>query len=181
MRRRAFVLSPLAALVSCGYRPLRSGLAGAPHVRVVSAHARVPGGAAAWLAEEAATGARAELARLGALSGEDTADRLRIEIVRLDELSEGIGVTTPTGDPGDEVAKGRARGVRLRVIARGVIEGGPTSDTATNTFETTDVEVTELVSAPMDATAWDASRSAAARGLARKVGGKVAREVLGLP
>lgn len=167
--RPAFVAAALAlALSACGYRPIRNGLAGAPHVRVEGAHASLPGGAAALVAEEAATGARAELARWGALEDGDAAgvDRLRIDVVRLDEHSEGA-----------EVVEGRphARGVRLRLLARGTISG------ARGSFETPDVEATELVAAPDDALSWEAARAAAVRRIARVAGAGVAREVLGVP
>lgn len=128
------------------------------------------GNAHAWLAEELATGARGELAKLGALAGEDTAtDLLRLEVVRLDELSEGVAV--PTLEDG----KPRARGVRIRLLARGVIEGVSAS------WETSDIEATELVATSSDALGWDAARGAASRGLARRAGAMIAREVLGIP
>ncbi|MBI2392421.1 MAG: hypothetical protein HYV09_22745 [Deltaproteobacteria bacterium] len=156
----------MAALaLSCGYRPLRSGLAGAPKIRVVSAETQVAGAAQVPVAEELATGARAELARFGAL-GDEAEDRLRLEIVRLDEQSEGVAVVD--GRP-------RARGVRLRLVARGAI-AGPRGE-----WETPDVETTELVAAVTDPLAWDAARGAAARTVARRAGALVAREVLGIP
>jgi hypothetical protein len=163
--RRAFLLLCLA-LVSCGYRPLRSGLRGSPRVRVTTATASVAGNAAASLAEEVATGARAELAKWGALASENATDRLRLDIVRLDERSEGVEVIE---------SRPHARGVRLRMTARGIIEGEG------GAFETADVDADELVASSADALAWDAARGAAARGLARRVGAMVAREVLGIP
>lgn len=153
------------ALTACGYRPLRSGLRGSPRIRVVSATAVVASNG--WLAEEIATGARTELARFGALAGaSDETDRLKLEVVRLDELSEGAEIVE---------GKPRARGVRVRLLARGVIEG------ASGAWETNDVEATEMVATPGDALAWDAARSASARGLARRAGALIAREVLGIP
>ena len=168
---RRHALACLAtALTACGYRPLRSGLKGSPKIRVVGATAVVAGNAHAWLAEEVATGARGELAKFGALATEaDATDRLRLEVVRLDELSEGVEV----GAPGD--GRPRARGVRIRLIARGVIEG------ASGARETSDFEATELVATSGDALGWDASRGAASRGLARRAGAMIAREVLGIP
>lgn len=168
MRVRALVWLVGAALVcGCGYRPLRSGLAGHPSIRVVSARTSVPGGVAANVAEELASGARAELARFGALGGADASDRLELEIVRLDDASEGISVIE--GRP-------HARGVRVRIVARGVV-----SRSASDSWETADVETTESVAAPADPLAWDVARTAAARTLARKAGALVAREVLGVP
>lgn len=163
---RRHALAFVVLLSACGYRPLRSGLRGAPRIRVVTASAVVAGNAHASLAEEVATGARGELARFGALASDDATDWLRIEVVRLDELSEGVAVLE---------SKPHARGVRLRLLARGVIEG------ASGARETPDVEATELVAASGDALGWDAARGAAARGLARRAGALVAREVLGIP
>ncbi len=127
---------------------------------MASAVARVPSAHA--LGEEVATGARAELARNGALSGEGVP--LRLEIVRLEELGEG-----------DEVVASApvARGVRIRLVARGAIEGGD--------FETEDQEATEVVASGGGVLAFDAARAAAARGAARRAGALVARAVLGLP
>jgi hypothetical protein len=163
--RAVFVALGAVATLSCGYRPLRSGLRGDPKIRVVGAHASLPGGSQAQLEEEAATGARAELARYGALDDTST-EHLRIEIVRVDERSEGIGVD---GD------RPHARGVRVRLLARGVFEG------KTGAFETADVEGAELVATSGDAGSWEGSRAAAARRAARLAGARVAHEVLGLP
>jgi hypothetical protein len=154
-----------ALTLSCGYRPLRSGLRGQPKMRVAVAHASIPGGPGAELAEEAATGARAELARYGALDAASTS-ALRIEIVRVDERSEGVAA---------ESGRTRARGVRVRLFARGVFEGEG------GAFETPDVEGSELVAAPDSAAAWSGARAAAARRAARIAGARVAHEVLGLP
>lgn len=163
MRFAALLLGALA--LGCGYRPLRNGLAGHPQIRVLSGETQVPAGAGADVAEELASGARAELARYGAL-GAEGGDLLRLEIVRLDDASEGIAV--------DE-GRPHARGIRLRVIARGVITG------AKDTWETADVEATEMVTASSDPLAWDAARKAAARVVSRRAGAMVAREVLGVP
>jgi hypothetical protein len=131
------------------------------------------------LPEEAASGARAELARFGALGRDEDAkaDRLTLEIVRLDEASAGVAAAgdLPT-----------ARGVRIRVAARASVQGPEGS------FETEDVEATEVVSSAVssgalgagpeaDALGWDARRAAAVRMLARRVGAKLARQVLGIP
>jgi hypothetical protein len=162
---RAAVLLGLSCVFGCGYRPLRNGLAGAPRIDVSSATSSVIASAEAALEEEAATGARAELARHGALARGAPA-RLVVELVRLDESAEGIA-PTETGS--------RGRGVRLRLIARGVLTEGAAR------FETADVEATETIASPPDAASWQAIRGAAARGLSRRAGALVAREVLGLP
>lgn len=169
VRARTWLVSLLlAGSVGCGYAPLRSGLKGSPRIRVVTASAIVAGNAHAWLAEEIATGARTELARYGALAGpsSDPADRLKLEVVRLDEQSEGVEVIE---------GKPRARGVRVRLTARGIVEG------PSGAWETSDVEATELVATSAESAGWDAARGAAARGLARRAGALVAREVLGIP
>ncbi len=159
-------------VMGCGYAPLRSQLQGSPHVRVMRARALVPGGAGAALAEEAERGARVELARYGALAeGDEVADRLVVEVVRVDERSEGV--TSVAGEKGD---KPLARGVSLRVTVRGEVEGRGEH------YTTPDVDVVEVVAAPSsDALGWEGARSAAARSAARKGGALVAREMLGLP
>lgn len=165
---RALLLAMAAAAISCGYQPLRSGLRGHPKIRVTTAHASAPGGPQAQIEDEAATGARLELARYGALaSGSESSDRVRIEIVRVDERSEGIAASSDTTS--------HARGIRVRLLARGVFEG------AAGTYETADVEGSELVASPGDAASWEGARAAAARRAARLAGARVAHEVLGLP
>jgi len=168
--RLTYVAIFAALTLGCGYRPLRSGLAGHPHVRVAPTIAHLPGGDGATIAESAATGARGELARFGALSsssgGEE--DVLTIEIVRVDEKSEGVAVL----DDG----KPHARGVRLRVTARGLVSGRGQK------FETMDLDASEVIATDgNDDLAWQAARTAAARGAAKKVGAMVAREILGVP
>jgi hypothetical protein len=169
--RLIFAASIAALCLGCGYRPLRSGLAGHPHVRVAQTVSHLPGGDGATIGESAATGARAELARFGALSSsssEEEPDVLTIELVRVDERSEGVAV----GDDG----KPHARGVRLRLTARGLVTGHGQK------FETLDLDAFEVVATSGgDVLSWDAARTAAARGAARKVGAMVAREVLGVP
>ena len=170
--RLAFVALVLS-LASCGYRPLRSGLEGHPRIRLVRSIVRAPSGATVSAGDEAVLGARGELARFGALAESDGPDveRLTLEIVRIDERSEGAMVVVgPNGD------KPLARGVRLRVTARGDLEGQGAP------FTTADVDAFEIVSAsPDDVLGWESARSAAVRTAARKAGAMVAREVLGLP
>ncbi len=197
-RRAVLAFMPVAALGSalgalscgCGYRPLRSGLAGTPRIRVEGATAHVPGGETTSLTDEAVRGARGELARWGALADSPRSpgsarevDRLRIEIVRLDEASEGVAAIDAEGGAAidaEGVALPRARGVRIRITARGTIAGPG------GRYETRDVEASEIVAAPAfvsagDALAWDAVRAGAVRAAARTVGALVAREVLGIP
>lgn len=168
---RLRALAVAALLSGCGYRPLHHGLAGRPRIQVVAAEAQTPAGAGADVAEELASGARAELARYGALGGSESPDRLSLQLVRLDDASEGIAVAD---------ARPHARGIRLRVIARGVVRRAP-SGGAEDAWETADVETSELVPSSSDPLAWDAARRAAARMVARKAGALVAREVLGVP
>ena len=172
-RARFAVVLSLACACACGYTPLRSSLQGHPHVRVVRAVSHVPEGSEASAAGEAETGARAELARWGALddgSDADT-DRLTIEIVRIDE--HGEGETVVAGALGD---KPLARGVVVRITLRGEVEGSG------GAFSTPDVDATETLAAdPSDALGWNAARAAALRTAARRAGAQVARDVLGVP
>ena len=174
MRFGPFALAVLlVSLGGCGYRPLRSGLEGHPRIRLVRSIVRAPSGGNVSAGDEAELGARGELARFGALAESDGPDveRLTLEIVRIDERSEGAMVVAgPNGD------KPLARGVRLRVTARGDLEGQGTP------FTTADVDAVEVVSAsPDDVLGWEAARSAAVRTAARTAGAMVAREVLGIP
>jgi hypothetical protein len=163
----------LVLLGGCGYRPLRSGLDGHPHVRIARAIVRAPAGGQVSAGDEAELGARGELAKYGALADADGPDvvRLTLEIVRIDERSEGAMVIDgPSG------GKPLARGVRVRVTVRGDLEGQG------EPFTTADFDAVEVISAsPDDVLGWDAARSAAIRTAARKAGAMVAREVLGLP
>jgi hypothetical protein len=188
--RRSFLLAicsaPLApaallSLEACGYRPLRSVVAGAPRIAVDRAEALVAGGRGVDLASEAAFGARSELARLGALGdgasadGHEALDRLGVVIVRADERSEGVapelgsGVSSPAG------AMPIARGVRVRVLARGLVRG------ERGAWETPDLDASDVVATASSSPGWSAARDEAFRELARLVGAKVARAVLGLP
>jgi len=160
------------SVLSCGYKPLRTALQGSPHIRVERAVVRAPQGASN-AAGEAESGARAELAKWGALaSGDDgKADRLTVELVRIDERSEGETVV-----PGAFGDKPIARGVRVRITARGDVEGEG------GAFTTPDVDVTETVATNgVDALSWDAARQVAIRTAARRAGALVARDVLGIP
>ena len=174
MRRGLVLARALAvalALVAsgCGYRPLRSGLGGHPLVRVERTLVHAPGGEQATIGASAENGARAELSRFGALAEGDGAevDVLNVEIVRVDERSEGVSV--------DDLGKPHARGIRLRITARGLVHGHGQS------FETVDLDASEVVATSASPLEWDGARTAAARGAARKVGELVAREVLGIP
>lgn len=162
MKRRGALVTLVGGtlIVGCGYRPLKSGLAGNPRLRVASSVARVASLQA--LGEELATGARAELARYEALSASGLP--LHLEVVRLEEVGEGDGVV------GDLPS---ARGVRVRVVARGRIEGGD--------YETEDLEATEVLATGSSPNGFEVARSAAARSAARRAGALVARAVLGLP
>ena len=159
-RRGVLITLGGALIVGCGYRPLKSGLAGNPRLRVASSVARVASLQA--LGEELATGARAELARYEALSPSGLP--LHLEVVRLEEVGEGDGVASDLPS---------ARGVRVRVVARGRIEGGD--------YETEDLEASEVLATGSSPTSFEVARSAAARSAARKAGALVARAVLGLP
>jgi hypothetical protein len=184
--RRSFLLAlPLgpAALLSlgaCGYRPLRSVVSGAPHIAVDRAEALVAGGRGVDLASEAAFGARCELARLGALGGadgegRDALDRLGVVIVRADERSEGVAPEVGAGGSPTAGAMPIARGVRVRVLARGLVRG------ARGAWETPDLEASEVIATASSAPGWSGARDEAFRDLARQLGAKVARAVLGLP
>jgi hypothetical protein len=184
VHRRAFLsgLVTLAGvgLAGCGYRPLRTIVAGSPRLRVDRADALVAGGRGVLLADEAAFGARAELARYGALSsggevGDTAVDRLAVVVARIEERAEGAEPTSAGG--------ARARGVLVRLTARGVVRPGasPGAAGAPEPWETPDLEASERIATEGSATAHEGARDEALRALARAVGAKVARAVLGIP
>lgn len=163
-------------LLGCGYRPIRSGLEGHPAIRVVHVAAGSPAGAELDVAADAEVGARGELSRWGALAGEGgdagDVDELRVEVVRIDERSEG---ETVIDGPAAPSSKPLARGIRVRVTARGEVAGHGAS------FVTSDAEASELVATPPDAVSWEGARAAATHTAARRAGAAVAREALGIP
>jgi hypothetical protein len=163
MRRRAAL--GLLVLAACGYHSVYAVPAEKLHVRL----GRVAIADAA-AATEVVSGAREYLAREGALAPGDGYPALEVDVLRIDETSEGIAATTE-GTP-------RARATRLGVLGRATVvtarDGEATTDTG-------DVRAAELVTVPSDPAAELTGRGDAVRAVARRLGQKLAARALGHP
>lgn len=149
--RRA-VLVALAA-TGCGFRPLADAARAPGKLNVVAGASLVP---EPGLVVEVVAGAAAALAREGVLGGAgDVA--FRIELVRLDERSEGV---LRDGD------SFRARGTTIALTGRGVVASTPERDTG-------DVTVADPAGLSRGA------RDDVLRALARRLGEALAQRALG--
>lgn len=163
--RRAVLVATLCA--GCGYHALYAG-AGAERYHVHLGRVGVPSAA---VADEVARGARDELARDGALAPGDGFPRLEIEVLRLDETSEGVARTT-----GDVPL---ARGTELGVLARAYVVR---SDGAARELDTGDLKAEDIVEAPEDDPRREVFlREDTLRAVARRLGQRLAARVLGHP
>ena len=200
--RLAVVARAASALLlltaACGYRPLYGGTAAGgagrdgARLHVVLVRSVVPDAIAS---DEVVSGAREELAREGALAAGDGYPRLEIEVLRLDESSDGIAAERPSA--GGPLAP-RARGTEVGVVARAwvVTAAGAEPQRDTGDVRALDLVGTDAVggsafgggggggggalSAPAERR--DAFRHAdAVRAAARRVGVRLAQRVLGHP
>ncbi|HEX7604570.1 MAG TPA: hypothetical protein VF316_23290 [Polyangiaceae bacterium] len=165
--KRSLHLLLVGLLASCGYRPLYGG---APP-RALHVHLSRVAVADTVVATEVERGAREALAREGALLAGDGYPRLEIEVLRIDETSEGVA-TTPFITP-------QARGTRLGVLARAYVqarEGAPAE------ADTGDMRTSDLVTSPLgDPKAELFGREDTLRAVARRLGQKLAGRAMGHP
>jgi hypothetical protein len=169
----------LALLVAgCGYRALNATDAGEKlHVSLV--RVAIPSGAAG---QEVLTGAREELAKLGALASGDGYPRLEIEVTGASETSEGIevppGVRHERG-PDDITRTPIARGLDVAVVAHAWVvrqKDGPRER------DTGDLRASDLVSAGgPDPITSDFVHEDSVRAVARRLGHKLAARAVGDP
>jgi hypothetical protein len=164
----AAVLGLVALLLAgCGYHLVHAGSSAGGPFAVTLGAVRSPDAALAAVAEE---GARAELSRAGMLgAGAGAPAVLEVELVRVDETSEGIALAA--GAP-------LARAVRVTAVGRARVRrpgGGPAER------ETGDVEVSETVARAGSVGGAAVARDEAGRAAARRLGEALARRVLGLP
>jgi len=173
----------LLGLSSCGYRPLYGGgrdesfsvVGISPLVADVSVVAEVE------------AGVRAGLARTGQLGRGGGYPRVVVEVLRIDTASEGIaavpggmrptqvgGLPLPAGGPLSPLA----RGTRVGVLARAWIER---SEGGTRERETGDLRAVDVMQAETDATLEALHLDDTSRAAARRLGGRLARRVLGEP
>jgi hypothetical protein len=173
MTRTALALALATTAYGCGYRAVHGGAPRSPDERCEVALAR-SGVPDAVVADEVLVGVREELARHGALGG---AARCRVEVLRVDEASEGIGVVSsgPTGAPGATLVPS-SRATRVGVLARADWALGESV-----TRDTADVRVFETVAVASDARAAAFQHTDALRAAARRVGQRLGRRLLGLP
>lgn len=156
--------------LSCGYRAVYGGEGPEPlHVKLV--RTLVPDAVAS---DEVASGVREELARDGALAAGDGFPRVEIEVLREDEVSEGI--TAGKSGP-------LARATDLGIVAHAWIaraSGAPPER------DTGDVRAEDVITVDESAGLRDPRSSAfhradALRAAARRLGRKLAHRLFGEP
>lgn len=165
------------ALTACGYHPVHGGapVPASERCDVVLARSDVPD---AVVADEVLAGAREELARAGALGGPA---RCRVEVLRIDEASEGVAAVRGPSENGEE---GRllptSRATRVGVVARA--DWAKTADPdAPGERDTADVRVFETVSVAPDARNATFRHTDALRAAARRLGRRLGTRLLGRP
>ncbi|CAN5229787.1 hypothetical protein BH09MYX1_BH09MYX1_12190 [soil metagenome] len=163
MARTGSLVLAVVLLASCGYRSVYAVPSEKLHVHL----ARVTIADAA-AAVEVENGAREYLAREGALASGEGYPRLEIDVLRIDETSEGIAAT-PAGTP-------QARATRLGVLGRATLV--PRAGEAVS-VDTGDVRAADLVTVPSDPGAELVGRADSLRAIARKLGQKLAARALG--
>jgi hypothetical protein len=174
----------LLALASCGYRPLYAGDRASERFSVVAAQALV---ADASVVSEVHAGVRSGLARGGALRGGNDYPRVVVEVLRIDAASEGVqavpGGTRGATVGGLPIAPGGplaplARGTRIGVLARAWVERTPGG---AHERETGDLRAVDVMQTEADARLEAFRLDDASRAVARRLGERLARRVLGEP
>lgn len=167
----AWLASALAfACAACGYAPVH-GAAGVERLAVALVESKVPDAVAT---DEVLAGVREELARAGALAPGGGYPRCEVEVVRLDEASEGIAAVP--GADGRLVPESRA--ARVGIVARAWVRRAPGADPERDTG---DVRVLETVEVAAEARAAGSRHSDALRSAGRRLGRRLAARLLGLP
>jgi hypothetical protein len=172
---REAALSAAVALagISCGYRPAVGGTE-AERLRVVLVRSRV---ADAVAADEVVSGVREALARDGALAAGSGYPRVEVEVLRADEASAGIAAPAGAAAPA-------ARGVEVGIVARAWIVPSAGAEAVRDTGDVRAVDLvgTDLAaSGAPDARADVFHQADALRAVARRVGERLGRKVLGHP
>ena len=178
------VLSAVLAVSACGYRPLYGGERGDDRFSVVGASPLV---ADAGVVAEVEAGLRAGLARAGALRAGAGYPRVVVEVLRIDVVSEGV-LAMPGGTPGVSVGglplsaraplQPLARGTRVGVLARAWIER---ADGASRERDTGDSRTADVMQVETDARLEALRLDDASRAAARRLGERLARQLLGEP
>jgi hypothetical protein len=165
------VAGACAMAAACGYEPLygaHQASASEPSLAVLTPATRLAPDAAAASALEA--GARAALARAGKLRSGSGYPRLELELLRIDDTSEGIARVNELP---------LARATRVAVVARGWVE---TAKDAPAVRDSGDLRAIETVSTEGgDARLESLRRDAAIRAAARRLGDRMGRLAVGEP
>jgi hypothetical protein len=157
-------------VAACGYSPLAAGVRSEP-LSVHLSDSKVP---EAIASDDVLAGARDELARLGALRAGGAYPRLEIEVLRVDEGSEGV--IAAREDARDLVP--RSRGSRVALVARGWVVQAPGAAPARDTG---DLRSAATITVALDAASSGFQQTDALRSLGRRLGARIAAKVLGLP
>lgn len=157
------------ALAGCGYRLVHAPADPLGPFVVVSGRVYVPDASAISSAE---AGARAELARAGELAPGGAGARLELEVLRVDETSEGIALT-----PG-KAGLPLARGVRITVVGRARLRRAG-SDVVER--DTGDVRASEVAARSDSAGMGSLVRDELGRAAGRRLGEALVRRLLGVP
>jgi hypothetical protein len=165
---RARVL--LLALASCGYSPVH-GVGRGEALSVALVESKVPDAVAT---DEVLAGARDELARAGSLAPGRGYPRLEIEVLRVDESSDGVAATA--GADGRRLPLGRA--TRVGLVARGWVVRAPGGQ---RERDTGDVRVVETAAAALDARSDVFLHADTLRVAGRRVGKQLTARILGFP
>ena len=163
---KALALALASLLPACGYHLGHVPLDPLGPFSLASSPLRVPDAALAAAAEE---GARAELSRSGQLASGGAPAEIEIELLRVDETSEGIAV----GAQGIPLA----RGVRVTAIGRARLlgRGGKV------TRDTGDVRSSEVAATAPGVGQAVVVGDEAGRAAARRLGETLVRRILGVP
>lgn len=159
-----------ALLTACGYRSVHGGAA-PERLSVVLVSSNVPDAVAS---DEVVAGVRDELARFGALAGGESYPRCEVEVLRVDESSEGIRAA----ENPDGVRVPSARATRVGVVARAWLvraKDGPRER------DTADVRASDTVSVAGDAKAATFQYVDATRAASRRVGRTLGMRIMGYP
>lgn len=160
-------------LTGCGYHAVAGGTAPSERFAVVLSHSNVPDVVAS---DEVVAGVREELSRLGALRPGDAYPRCEIEVLRADELSDGIAAVRDPAQGGG--LQPTARGTRVGVVARAWIvraQDGPRER------DTGDVRALDEIATAPNAKAASFQYSDAMRAAGRRVGHQLGAHLVGLP
>lgn len=152
-------------LTSCGYRPVHAVRDPLGPFSVVAGPVHAPEAA---LAAALAEGARAELARAGELGDWGAPAAVEVELLRVDETSEGIALAGP------ELPL--ARGVRVTAVGRARVRR---AGSASAERDTGDVRASEAVTRGSGPAPALVLHDEAGRAAARRLGEILVRRLLG--